>query len=145
MQVVAVLGVLECEQRAVGRERSEVVAAVVGAAERDRLGAAPDLLRRLAVGRDEDREPVRVADAGGDEPWRLREPLVPAQRDAWQEGIGVAARERLGVPLAGLAAGLVLPVQDASSVERERARDHADRMVGDLAAIPLARSPTWTW
>ena len=123
VQAVAVLGVLEREHRSVGREPAQLPTPEIRAPDADVLGAAPDLLRRLAVGRDVHREAVGVADGGGHEPRHLCETLVPAGRHPGEERHRVATGERLGVPPAGLAAGLVLPEEHTLTVVGELTRE----------------------
>ena len=141
MDEVAVLRVLEAEQRPVRREGAAEEAGLVRAPEAKGLGRAVELARGCAVERHVHREPVAVADAGDDDSRRLREALVPAVRDALEERSRLAARERLDEPLPGLVAGLVLEPEDALAVERRRAVEQADGVVRDLPARVVREIP----
>ena len=85
MDEIAVLGVLEAEQRAVRREGAPQEAIPVGASEAYRRVRAVDDLGLAAVERDVDREAVAIGDRRHHDPGRLRESLVPAVRHAVEE------------------------------------------------------------
>ena len=82
------LGVGEGDERAVRRE-------AVPAGDPHELPAAAELRRLLRADGGVDGEAITVRDRRGDRPVRLREPLVPARRNARQQRPGLAARERL--------------------------------------------------
>ena len=140
MDQVAVLGVLQAQERAVGRQRSSQESGFVDAAEANGLGRAVDLARSGSVERDIHAESVWLADPRGDDARRLSQTLVPAVRDALEQPCRLSAGERLYEPASRFGAGLVLKPEDALSVERWRAVDHANLVVRDLttrAGVPV--------
>ena len=137
---VAVLGVLEAEERAVRRERA-AQAAVLGGGEVHRLLRAMDLARWASVERYVDREPVAVADPDRDDPRALGQAAVPAVGNALEEGLRLTAVERLDEPAAGFVPGLVLEPQHTLAVERRGSGEDADRMIRHLAPLPGREVP----
>ena len=97
MDEVAVLGVLEAEERSVGGERAAQDAALVHAAEAHRLGRAVDLDRRAAVERHVHGEPLAVADPGDDD---ARPParVLRSSRAARPRGTAGSRRLRTAAP-----------------------------------------------
>src|SRR5439155_25024073 len=141
MDQVPVLGVLQAEQRAVGRKPAAEESTLVEAADANGFGRPIDLRRRVAVERDVDCESVTVADSGRHDSGGLGETLVPAMRNTVQKRSGLPSRERLHEPAAGLIAGLVLEPQDLPAIESRRPVDHADDAVGHLTALAARRLP----
>ena len=131
---VAVLGVLEAEQRAVRGERPAEKSPRLDAPEPHRVIGAVDRLCRAAVDRHVDGEALAIGDRRDDDPRCLREPFVPAVRHAVEEQRRLASVERLHVPAAGLVAALVLEPENAVAVERRDGVDETDGMVGHLPA-----------
>src|SRR5205814_6009009 len=118
MNQVTVLGVLEAEQRTVGREAAARETALVDASEPNGFSGAIHLGRASTVETDVDRESVAIADAGGDDPRRLGEPFVPAVRDAFEECSSRSSEEGLHEPASGFVSGRVVEPEHAFSVER---------------------------
>ena len=143
MQHVAVLRVLQGEQRAVRREAGAVTGVVPVAGDPDPLGAPGDLLRRTTIDRYEDRETsVAICDRDGGDPRTERHPVVPSDRQAFEERLGAAPFEGLPQPPPGLITGVFLPEQDLIAVEARVALGHADGVVGDLPAFARRDVPT---
>ena len=135
MDEVAVLGMLEAEQRSVRREGAPQEAFPVGASESHRPVSPVDDLRLAALQRDVDREAVAIGDRRRHDPRRLCESLVPSMRHAVEKRRGVAAVERLHLPAAGLVAALVLEPQHTLAVEGRNGVDEPDRMSRHLATV----------
>ena len=136
MQHVAVLRVLQREQRTVRRETGAVTGVLPVAGDPDPLGAPGDLLRRTTIDRYEDREgAVAICDRDGGDPRAERHPVVPSDRQAFEERLGAAPLEGLPQPAPGLITGVFLPEQDLIAVEARVALGHADGMIGDLPAL----------
>src|SRR3989442_4544155 len=106
MDQVALLGMLQAEQRAVGRESATARAVLVDTADANGVGGSIHLRCRATPDRDVDGESVDVADSRGHDPRGLREALVPAVGYAVKEGLGLPSRERLHDPAARLVTGL---------------------------------------
>ena len=140
---VAVLGVLEGEQRAVGRERGELARGPVRAGEPEPLGAPRDLLGGRSAERHVDREPVAVADRHGHQPRRLRHALGPPDRHALEERLLTASLQRLA---ASARSRRRCPPARTPPRRRRRgvALQHADRVVRDLARLAGAESNACT-
>ncbi len=132
---VAVLRVLEAEQRAVRGERPAEESVRFDAPEPHRAIGAVDRPCGAAVDRDVDGEALAVGDRRDDDPRRLGEPFVPSVRHAVEEERRLASVERLHVPAAGLVAALVLEPENALAVERRDGVDETHRMVGHLPAL----------
>ena len=133
VDVVAEFGMLDREQRPVARDPRHVQDLRMRI---DRLRGllapcSPDREPRLGSGADH-RHAVAERDAGG-----------PRVRDAVDERPALAgvAVERLGHPVADLAARLVVEPDDALAVQGREAVDHADRMVGHLPPDTAAAVP----
>src|SRR5919199_1371585 len=139
MQQVAVLGVLQAEERAVGGEAAAEEAAWA-LADPDEVGRAVELAH-VAAARDIDREAVAVANARGDDAGRLRQAVAPAVRHAVEERSALAAGERLEEPEAGLVTRLVVEPEDALAVQRRQPVDDADAALSHLAPLPRRRVP----
>ncbi len=141
---VAVLGVLERQERPVGGERRQFHAAGLArhAGQTEPLGAPRELPDGSAVLGDVDREAVPVADARRHDPRRLRHALVPPDRDALEERLVPAALERLQEPTARLIARVLLPEHDAGPVEDGVPGQDADGVVGDLTRRARGRRRT---
>src|SRR6476660_9907882 len=107
MDQVAVLRVLEAEQRAVGRQPALAEAATVPASDVQLFVRAVELCRRVACKRDVDGEAVTVAEPERDDTRRLRQAFVPPVRNRREEGSRLAACEGLREPAAGLVSGVV--------------------------------------
>src|SRR5690348_9938437 len=107
MDHVAVLGMLETQERLVRRQRALVRAGHqrVHAPELDRLLAERKLPCSPAAVGGPDREAVTVVQGGGSALAPDREAGVPAFREALDERLGVAAGERCRDPQPGLVAG----------------------------------------
>ena len=136
MQQVAVLRVLQREQRAVRRETGSITGVVPVAGDPEPLGAPRDLLRRTTIDRYEDREAaVAICDRDGGDPRPERHPVVPSDRQAFEERLGAAPFERLPQPPPGLITRVFLPEQDLIAVEARAALRHADGVVGDLPTL----------
>src|SRR6266567_1892843 len=141
MDQITVLGVLQAEQRAVGREPAAARAMLVDATDANGVGRSIHLSCSASRKRDVDGESAEVADSRRDDPGRLRETLVPACGYALQERLRLAPRERLHDPAARLIAGLVLEPEDSFRVNRQRSVDHADSAVGHLTTLARRRLP----
>src|SRR5882724_271821 len=112
MDEVTVLGVLQAEQRAVGREPAAAKAMLVDAADANGFPRSIHLHRRASPERDVDGESVEVADSRRHDPRGLREAFAPAIGYALQERLRLPSRERLHDPAARLIAGLVFEPED---------------------------------
>ena len=134
MDEVAVLRMLEAEQRAVRGERPAEESLQVDAPEPHRAIGTVDRPCGAAVDRDVDGEALAVGDRRDDDPRRLGEPFAPSVRHAVEEERRLASVERLHVPAAGLVATLVLEPENALAVERRDGVDEAHRVVGHLPA-----------
>ncbi len=134
MDEVAVLGVLETEERPIGRETA-TEKALAGAADENRLRRLMDHSRLVSVERDVDCEAVLVAQRGRDDARRLCQPAAPALRHAVQKRPRLTACEWLDKPLPGLRPRLVVEPQDALAVERGGAVGDADCMIGDAPSL----------
>ena len=134
MDEIAVLGMLEAEQRPVRGERTPQEPTFVDAAQADRLRGAVDLARRGAFDGHVDGESVAVAQAGRDDARRLRQTFAPAVRNAIEKHARVAPAEGLHEPAPGLVAALVLEPDHALPVERGCAVHDTHRVIGDCAA-----------
>ena len=137
MDQVAVFGVLEAEERAVGRQSGAVEppSRPVRLPERDRFGALVHGFGGTPVLAREDVEAVAVADEGNSDPRALGEAFVPSMRHAFQEGRGRTAVEGLVEPPSRFVARLVLEPDDAGSIVRGCALGDADGMVRDPASL----------
>src|SRR2546421_11155734 len=101
MNQVTVLGVLEAEQRTVGRKTAAREPALVDASQPNGFSGAIPRGRASAVETDVARESAAIADARGDDSRRLGEPLVPAVRNAFEECSGRPSEEGLHEPASG--------------------------------------------
>src|SRR6185369_14321935 len=123
---VAMLGVLDRQERSVGRQPGEVAPMLI-AGEAQPLRRVRDRAHPLAVDRGVDPErAVLGADARGHDAVALGEAAVPAARYTVEEWLRAAALERLREPRAGLVARVLLPEGDLGTVGREGTLAHAD-------------------
>ena len=138
---VAVLRVLEAEQRAVGRQPALAEAATVPVSDMQRFVRAVKLGRRAACHGDVNGKAVTVAEPERDDTRRLRQAFVPPVRNGREEGSRLAACEGLREPAAGLVAGVVCEPEDLTAIERRGAVRHPDRLGCDLAPLASCRVP----
>jgi hypothetical protein len=135
---VAVLAVLDRDERLVGVQSGELVAAAshgVAAAEEDGF-RAPEKPSRRPVGLDPVQgEAVAARDGGDGAPEARRQALVPADRQALGEGLRVAALERGDHPRPRLVAGRVAMPEDPLAVGADVPGNEPNGLVRDLAAL----------
>ncbi len=130
---VAVLGVLEAQHRAVGRESGPVEPGSFGSPQPRGLLGSIELLRRFVPHGGVDGESISVAHSHRIEARRLGKALVPPRREEIEERAALPAVEWLVEPASGLVAGLVLEPQDPVPVDRGSAGDHPNGVIGDPA------------
>ena len=145
MDQVAVLGVLQAEERAVRGQRAAQEPSLVDAAEANRLGRAVDLAGRRSIERDVHGEPVAVAESGGDDARRLGEPLAPAVRDAVEERAR-SRRRRTAARASGPTRRRSRP-GTRGRLRRRASASRRSRPTGSSVTwrrVPVSRSQAWT-